>query len=63
MSQPARTKPALEHVTDCIAEGLGTQPDQIAPETTLTALGLESFTAVQLRRRMREHCRTLSPDS
>ncbi|RNG36053.1 non-ribosomal peptide synthetase [Streptomyces botrytidirepellens] len=54
MSQPARTDSALEHVTDYIAEVLGTQPAHIAPETPLTALGLESFTAVRLRRRIRE---------
>ncbi|MEU1789534.1 amino acid adenylation domain-containing protein [Streptomyces sparsogenes] len=54
MSQPAPTDSALEHVTDCIAEVLGTQPARIAPDTPLTTLGLESFTAVRLRRRIRE---------
>ncbi len=54
MSQPACTDSALEHITDCIAEVLGTQPAHIAPETPLTTLGLESFTAVRLRRRIRE---------
>lgn len=54
MSQPACTDSALEHVTDCIAEVFGTQPAHIAPETPLTALGLESFAAVRLRRRIRE---------
>ncbi|MEV8017552.1 amino acid adenylation domain-containing protein [Streptomyces sp. NPDC086554] len=45
---------ALADTVECIGEVLGTQSDLIAPDTSLSALGLESFTAVRLRRRIRE---------
>ncbi|MDK1474482.1 amino acid adenylation domain-containing protein [Streptomyces sp. 549] len=54
MNQPARTEGALALVLDCIAEVLGSDPEQIPPGRRLAALGLESFTAVRLRRRLRE---------
>ncbi|MWA16229.1 non-ribosomal peptide synthetase [Streptomyces sp. BA2] len=44
----------LADTVECIGEVLGTQSDLITPDTPLSALGLESFTAVRLRRRIRE---------
>ncbi len=41
-------------VLDCLADVLEGDPADLDPDTTLTALGLESFTAVRLRRRLRE---------
>ncbi|RKR88342.1 amino acid adenylation domain-containing protein [Micromonospora pisi] len=54
MNLPLNPEAALDDVLDCIAEVLGTDPGLIDTETPLTALGLESFTAVRLRRRIRE---------
>ncbi|MFM9442372.1 amino acid adenylation domain-containing protein [Streptomyces acidiscabies] len=56
MSQftPAEDEDLLADTIDCIAEVLGTHGDSITPDTPLSALGLESFTAVRLRRRIRE---------
>ncbi|MFF5158145.1 amino acid adenylation domain-containing protein [Streptomyces sp. NPDC000348] len=54
MNQPVPSDDLLAHVLDCIAEVLGTPPHEVVPTTPLAALGLESFTAVRLRRRIRE---------
>ncbi|SCL15369.1 non-ribosomal peptide synthetase [Micromonospora inyonensis] len=54
MNLPLKPEAALDDVLDCIAEVLGTDPGLLDAETALTALGLESFTAVRLRRRIRE---------
>ncbi|MFI6785102.1 amino acid adenylation domain-containing protein [Micromonospora sp. NPDC050276] len=54
MSLPLKPEAALDDVLDCLAEVLGTDLELIDAETPLTALGLESFTAVRLRRRIRE---------
>src|SRR5206468_1639715 len=43
----------LSCVLDCVAEVLDA-PGEIPPDVPLTELGLESFTAVRLRRRLRE---------
>ncbi|WP_018801095.1 non-ribosomal peptide synthetase [Salinispora arenicola] len=54
MNLPLMPEAVLDDVLDCIAEVLGTDPGLIDVEAPLTALGLESFTAVRLRRRIRE---------
>lgn len=54
MRLPAQTEDILARAIDCIAEVLGTGPEQIDPVSQLSSLGLESFTAVRLRRRIRE---------
>ncbi|GHH91528.1 non-ribosomal peptide synthetase [Streptomyces capillispiralis] len=54
MNQPVPSDDILARVIDCTAEVLGTSPGDVAPTTPLAALGLESFTAVRLRRRIRE---------
>ncbi|MFE4053355.1 amino acid adenylation domain-containing protein [Streptomyces sp. YIM B13518] len=54
MDQPVPSDDLLARVIDCIAEVLGTPPHEVARTTPLAALGLESFTAVRLRRRIRE---------
>ncbi|MGY0071257.1 non-ribosomal peptide synthetase [Streptomyces sp. QTS137] len=54
MNQPVPSDDILARVIDCIAEVLGTPPREVARTTPLAALGLESFTAVRLRRRIRE---------
>lgn len=54
MDQPVPSEDLLARVIDCIAEVLGTPPHEVARTTPLAALGLESFTAVRLRRRIRE---------
>ncbi|MEU9351955.1 amino acid adenylation domain-containing protein [Streptomyces griseoloalbus] len=54
MNQPVPSDDVLARVIDCIAEVLGTTPQEVASTTPLAALGLESFTAVRLRRRIRE---------
>ncbi|MFJ1701153.1 amino acid adenylation domain-containing protein [Streptomyces sp. NPDC087532] len=54
MNQPARTDDVLALVVECIADVLGSDVEKIAPGVQLAALGLESFTAVRLRRRIRE---------
>ncbi|MFD7767369.1 amino acid adenylation domain-containing protein [Streptomyces sp. NPDC059787] len=54
MNQPVPSDDLLAHVIDCVAEVLGTPPHEVTPTAPLAALGLESFTAVRLRRRIRE---------
>lgn len=54
MSQFVPAEDVLASTIECIAEVLGTHSDSITPNTPLSALGLESFTAVRLRRRIRE---------
>ncbi|MFJ4551157.1 amino acid adenylation domain-containing protein [Streptomyces sp. NPDC088817] len=54
MNQPVPSDDILARVIDCIAEVLGTPPQKVTLTTPLAALGLESFTAVRLRRRIRE---------
>ncbi|GAA2691502.1 non-ribosomal peptide synthetase [Nonomuraea recticatena] len=44
----------VEEVLACLADVLERRPQELDPDATLTALGLESFTAVRLRRRLRE---------
>ncbi|WP_199443054.1 non-ribosomal peptide synthetase [Umezawaea beigongshangensis] len=41
-------------VTVAVADALDLSPDELDPEVPLVELGLESFTAVRLRRRLRE---------
>ncbi|MFI6209019.1 amino acid adenylation domain-containing protein [Streptomyces sp. NPDC051041] len=54
MNQPVPSEDILARVIDCIADVLGTPPQKVTLTTPLAALGLESFTAVRLRRRIRE---------
>ncbi|MEV0642082.1 amino acid adenylation domain-containing protein [Streptomyces sp. NPDC050619] len=54
MSQLVLAEDVLASTIECIGEVLGMQSDLIALDTPLSALGLESFTAVRLRRRIRE---------
>lgn len=54
MSQLVPAEDVLASTIECIGEVLGMQSDLITPDTPLSALGLESFTAVRLRRRIRE---------
>ncbi|MGW0825778.1 non-ribosomal peptide synthetase [Streptomyces sp. NPDC002845] len=54
MSQLVPADDVLASTIECIGEVLGMQSDLITPDTPLSALGLESFTAVRLRRRIRE---------
>ncbi|MBB0232802.1 phosphopantetheine-binding protein, partial [Streptomyces calidiresistens] len=54
MSHPTGVEEALVHTVECVAEVLGTEPDRVDPGAPLVTLGLESFTAVRLRRRIRE---------
>lgn len=54
MNLPLMPEAVLDDVLDCIAEVLGVDPELIDVQASLTALGLESFTAVRLRRRIRE---------
>ncbi|MEV0218325.1 amino acid adenylation domain-containing protein [Streptomyces sp. NPDC050704] len=54
MSQLVPAQDTLASAIECIGEVLGMQSDLIASDTPLSALGLESFTAVRLRRRIRE---------
>ncbi|MFI7450212.1 amino acid adenylation domain-containing protein [Nonomuraea sp. NPDC049714] len=44
----------VEEVLACLADVLELRPSDLDPDTPLTALGLESFTAVRLRRRLLE---------
>ncbi|MFG1706604.1 amino acid adenylation domain-containing protein [Nonomuraea sp. M3C6] len=45
---------SVEDVTDLVAEVLGLATSAVAADTELTLMGLESFTAVRLRRRLRD---------
>jgi pyochelin synthetase len=56
MSVDPATRPtiAVEDVLACLGDVLEREPAELDPDTTLLALGLESFTAVRLRRRLRE---------
>ncbi|WP_221350520.1 non-ribosomal peptide synthetase [Streptomyces beigongshangae] len=54
MNQPVPSEDTLARVVDCVADVLGTPPQKDALTTPLASLGLESFTAVRLRRRIRE---------
>lgn len=53
MAQPHPTA-VLSDVTSCVAEVLGLPEPTVDPSAPLINLGLESFTAVRLRRRLRE---------
>lgn len=44
----------VDEVLACLADVLELRPSDLDPDTPLTALGLESFTAVRLRRRLLE---------
>nr|WP_269085581.1 amino acid adenylation domain-containing protein [Nonomuraea pusilla] len=46
--------PSLGEVVSCVAQVLGVEEGEVDPDARLTELGLESFTAVRLRRRLRE---------
>lgn len=46
--------PQLDDVVSCVAQVLGIEEGEVEPDARLTELGLESFTAVRLRRRLRE---------
>ncbi|MFB4313918.1 amino acid adenylation domain-containing protein [Actinomadura sp. 21ATH] len=49
------SSPAMvDEVGEMVAEVLGLDPAAVDPDTALTVLGLESFTAVRLRRRLRD---------
>jgi len=54
VAPPHRHGTDVAEVLDCLADVLERDPADLDPDTTLTALGLESFTAVRLRRRLRE---------
>ncbi|MDP4511308.1 non-ribosomal peptide synthetase [Nonomuraea turcica] len=45
---------AVEEVLACLADVLELRPSDLDPDAPLTSLGLESFTAVRLRRRLLE---------
>ncbi|WP_196444941.1 non-ribosomal peptide synthetase [Planomonospora sp. ID67723] len=45
---------SVDDVLACLADVLERRAEEIDPDTGLTELGLESFTAVRLRRRLRE---------
>ncbi|WP_198653554.1 non-ribosomal peptide synthetase [Actinocorallia populi] len=45
---------SVDDVVDLVAGVLGLPREQVDPDTALTVLGLESFTAVRLRRRLRD---------
>ncbi|MFC7329783.1 amino acid adenylation domain-containing protein [Marinactinospora rubrisoli] len=52
---PATSGPASpQHVAAIVADVLGIEEQDVDPDLPLTALGLESFTAVRLRRRLRD---------
>ena len=52
--RPTQTELAVGEVISCVAEVLGLQESEIDPDSPLISLGLESFTVVRLRRRLRE---------
>ncbi|MGW4127318.1 non-ribosomal peptide synthetase [Amycolatopsis japonica] len=57
MSSPCRsttTASVSSGIRDCVAEVLGVDQVELDPRASLTSLGLESFLAVRLRRRLRE---------
>ncbi|MFI7123115.1 amino acid adenylation domain-containing protein [Amycolatopsis sp. NPDC049868] len=57
MSSPRRIGAAASGasgIRDCVAEVLGVDQAELDPCASLTSLGLESFLAVRLRRRLRE---------
>ncbi|MEU8108760.1 amino acid adenylation domain-containing protein [Nonomuraea muscovyensis] len=45
---------SVQDVLACLADVLEHRPEDLDPDVPFTALGLESFTAVRLRRRLRE---------
>lgn len=51
---PSSSPVSVEDVTELVAEVLGLPVSAVAADTALTVLGLESFTAVRLRRRLRD---------
>ncbi|MBF8186862.1 amino acid adenylation domain-containing protein [Nonomuraea sp. K274] len=51
---PSSSPVSVEDVTDLVAEVLGLSASEVAADTALTVMGLESFTAVRLRRRLRD---------
>ncbi|MFI7615818.1 amino acid adenylation domain-containing protein [Nonomuraea terrae] len=51
---PPSSPVSIEDVTDLVAEVLGLPTSEVAADTALTVMGLESFTAVRLRRRLRD---------
>jgi pyochelin synthetase len=46
--------PDVGEVLACLADVLEREPAELDPDATLIGQGLESFTAVRLRRRLRE---------
>jgi len=54
IAPPHRHGTDVAEVLDCLADVLELDPADLDPDTTLTVLGLESFTAVRLRRRLHE---------
>ncbi|MBE1584195.1 amino acid adenylation domain-containing protein [Nonomuraea angiospora] len=46
--------PSLDEVVSCVAQVLGIEEGEVDADARLTELGLESFTAVRLRRRLHE---------
>ncbi|WP_052684918.1 non-ribosomal peptide synthetase [Lentzea aerocolonigenes] len=57
MSSSMRCEPSESkrgEVGSCVAEVLGISRDDLVPDVPLTSLGLESFLAVRLRRRLRD---------
>jgi pyochelin synthetase len=44
----------VEQISEIVAEVLGVTTSRVDPDATFTSLGLESFTAVRLRRRLRD---------
>src|SRR5690349_12999347 len=57
MSSSVRCEPSesiRDEIGSCVAEVLGISTDDLVPDVPLTSLGLESFLAVRLRRRLRD---------
>ncbi|MGI5159107.1 amino acid adenylation domain-containing protein [Microbispora sp. CA-102843] len=48
------SRPLVDEVVSCVAQVLGIDEAEVDCDARLTELGLESFTAVRLRRRLRE---------
>lgn len=55
MTVDSRCALTLPEVITCLADVLERRPEEVDPDATLTSLGLNSFTAIRLRRRLLDH--------